>query len=329
MSESTLSLTYNTIRAEIGDYLGIGRAYASWSATDSSRVESILASALRQFYFPVNGYHWSFLTPAASLSVGPTSGTVSGVPVYDGSTYSTITATASIFKSRMASFGTTITFGTSEEEYTIASYTSATVVKVLGDASAETTGDTIEISGQQDYDLPDDFGAMMGSMTFSDSDSYTYPSIRITSEYNIRLMRQGSTSSSSYPEFVATRAVATTGVTGQRYEAMFFPTPTAEYTLDYKYAILPNTISAEATYPLGGAVHAETILASCLSVAEERLNDTAGLKKQLFNERLQASIALDSKSGADYLGYNGDNSKEFSRNGISNERVHSVTYSNT
>ena len=327
MSESTLSLTYDTIRAEIGDYLGIGRAYGSWSATNTSRVDSIIASGLRQFYFPQSGYRWSFLTPAATLTIGPTSGTVSGVPVYDGTTYSTITATSSIFKSRMASFDTTITFGTSDTEYTIASYTSATVVKVLGNASGEATGDTIEISGQQDYDLPDDFGAIVGNMTFAASDSCLYPSIKLTSEYNIRVMRQDDVSSLSYPAYVAIRAVANAGTSGQRYEAMFSPAPTAEYTLDYKYTVLPNTIGSTATYPLGGALHAETILASCMSVAEERLNDTAGLKRQLFNERLQVSMTLDAKAGADYLGYNGDNSDNTSVDN-SFSRVNSVTYVN-
>ncbi len=329
MSESTLSIAYSDLRSEIGDYLGIGRSATSWSANDIARVAGVLSSGLKQFYFPASGHRWSFLSPAATLAIGPTTGTVSGVPVYDGTTYSTITATGSIFKSRMASYETTITFGTSSEEYTIASYTSATVVKVLGDASGELTGDTIAISGQQDYDLPDDYGSLVGSMCFDSSSSGMYPPIRLTSEYNIRSLRQNA-SNSSAPQYVAIRPVANTGATGQRFEAMFYPSPSSNWTLQYKYSVLPNTLSESATYPLGGAAHAETILASCLAVAEERYNDTFAEKRQSYNERLQASMVIDARQAPDFYGYNGDNSRSVYGNADSKRygEVLSVTYIN-
>lgn len=330
MSESTLSIAYADLRSEIGDYLGIGRDPTLWSTNDVSRVAGILSSGLKQFYFPASGHRWSFLSPAATLAVGPTTGTVSGVPVYDGSTYSTITTTGSVFKSRMASFETTITFDTSSVEYTISSYTSATVVKVLGDASGELTGDTIAISSQEDYDLPDDYGSIVGSMCFDSSSSGMYPPVRLTSEYNIRSLRQDS-SSSSAPQYVAIRPIANSGVTGQRFEAMFYPTPSSNWTLQYKYSVLPNTISDSATYPLGGASHSETVLASCLAIAEERYNDTLAEKRQSYNERLQASMALDSRQYPDFYGYNGDNSRGVYGSGIGQRHgdVLSVTYINS
>ena len=310
MSESTLSLTYNTLRNAIGDYLGVKRDYSVWDATTAARVEEIISSGLRQFYFPSAGagvsHEWFFLSPIGNISTGTTSGTVSGVPVYGG-VYSTITATGSVFESRMASFATTITFDTSETAYTVYAYTSATEIIVTGDASGEASGDTVTIGAQRDFDLPDDFGSIRGSITFG-SESFEHRSVRIISEYQIRNLRQTGSIETDEPIYAAVRPLAFTGVSGLRYELLVYPTPSSSYTLSYKYNALPNALSTANPYPYGGAVHAETILASCLAIAENRSNDESGVKAQAFQERLRASIEYDKRNAPDYYGYNGDSS---------------------
>lgn len=67
MAESTLNYSLTTLKAELGDFLGIGRDSATWSATDISRVDASIADGLRRFYFN-SGHQWSFLRPQATLA---------------------------------------------------------------------------------------------------------------------------------------------------------------------------------------------------------------------------------------------------------------------
>ena len=54
---------------------------------------------------------------------------------------------------------------------------------------------------------------------------------------------------------------------------------------------------------------AEVYLESCLSIAEQRLNDDAGIHTEKFKVLLQAAIANDAASHAPHtLGYNADHS---------------------
>lgn len=64
----SLSITYATLRREIGRFLGYDRDPSNWSADQIADVADILASGLRSFYFPP-GHSWSFLRPTATLSL--------------------------------------------------------------------------------------------------------------------------------------------------------------------------------------------------------------------------------------------------------------------
>jgi hypothetical protein len=65
--------------------------------------------------------------------------------------------------------------------------------------------------------------------------------------------------------------------------------------------------------------HAETLLQSCLAVAEFRMNDEKGIHWTTFMERLTASIASDSEAMVpEFLGYNEDGSdftQQYTRSG--------------
>lgn len=170
-----------------------------------------------------------------------------------------------------------------------------------------TTLDTV--ADQADYDLPDNFGGMDGCLTYDDNNAY--PDIKIVGENQIRSARSGTSSMSGRPYLAAVRYKQHSGTPGQRWEIMFYPTPDAAYTLSYRYRALRNKLTDSSPYPLGGADHAETILESCLAIAERRKDDAIGLHDGAFKERLAASIAMDgSIARADSLGYNGDPSTE-------------------
>ena len=68
-----MSLTYDDLRARIGDKLGYGYAKSNWSGTAQKVeiVERVLKSALSRFYDPsVEPKHfWSFLTPTLTIDL--------------------------------------------------------------------------------------------------------------------------------------------------------------------------------------------------------------------------------------------------------------------
>lgn len=307
MAESTLSIDYDSLREEIAFYLGYGRSSANWSTDQTSSINSVLKSGLRQFYAPprlpgdATTHSWHFMNPVTTLTTGTTTGTMSGTAT------TTLTATTSVFSSRMANplsdFATTVTFTTSGTSYTISGYTSGTVVTLSSTAAAEASGDTFTISAQRDFDLPDDFGGMNGTFTYSSSNYHG--EIKRIAENQLREFRRGNTTA-GFPIYCAIRPLTTAGTSvGQRFEVMFYPNPDATYILSYSYTPLTDVLNGTIIYPYGGATHAETILCSCLAVAEQRLDDRKGEKWNDFMQKLQTSIDLDREAWTpESLGYN-------------------------
>ncbi len=73
MSESTLSIQYSDLQEEVGGFLHYGEDVSNWSAAEAKRVDRLIQSGIRQFYYPPKtdevelGYKWSFLTPTTTL----------------------------------------------------------------------------------------------------------------------------------------------------------------------------------------------------------------------------------------------------------------------
>lgn len=86
MPEPTLTLTYTSLRQEVGFFLGYGRDSTAWDATQTATVNFVVTSGLRQFYNPPPlpgekaSYDWSFMRPVGQLSL-PTG--ASSVPLWD------------------------------------------------------------------------------------------------------------------------------------------------------------------------------------------------------------------------------------------------------
>lgn len=74
MAETTLALTYDDLRMEIGYMLGFGRATGSWTATQVTDIDILVQRGVRQFYNPPpvgedkTGHVWSFLRPVTTLA---------------------------------------------------------------------------------------------------------------------------------------------------------------------------------------------------------------------------------------------------------------------
>jgi hypothetical protein len=165
------------------------------------------------------------------------------------------------------------------------------------------------VANTADYTLTANFGGLIGEMTYSADDNRWFP-IETTGEHRIRTLRQRDYSSiSSDPKLAAVRPISSSGSNGQRFQLMLYPKPDKAYTISYRYHALPNQLTAANPYPMGGAAHAETILESCLAVAESRMDNNAGIHAAAFQQRLGASIAFDTQMHTpEHMGYNGDGS---------------------
>lgn len=100
------------------------------------------------------------------------------------------------------------------------------------------------------------------------------------------------------PLYAAIRPLATDGTFAQRWEVVFYPTPSDAATLAYRYSVSPNPISKDAPYPLGGRQYAELLLQSCLAVAEQREKGVEGVATGRFIERLAAAVNHDVQTAA-------------------------------
>jgi hypothetical protein len=118
--------------------------------------------------------------------------------------------------------------------------------------------------------------------------------IELVSDGVLRSQRAGANASGA-PKYCTIRPKAADPSAVQTWEIAFYPTPDQAYTIEYWYNRTPD-VSSEATYPVGTPTHAETLAASCLSVAELVRDGARGVMHERFMERLAASIALDKRS---------------------------------
>lgn len=157
----------------------------------------------------------------------------------------------------------------------------------------------------REYELPADLASLEGNMTFA-ADSNVFHVIQRVGIGEVNTRAQMSSGLTGEPCLVALVPNRTAGAIGQRFSAVFYPTPDQEYVLSFRYAVLPAALTTANPVPYGGVAHAETILESCLAVAESRIQDERGLHQVAFEDRIRASIAMDMRTAPDHLGYNGD-----------------------
>jgi hypothetical protein len=157
--------------------------------------------------------------------------------------------------------------------------------------------------GDQAQDLPDLCGRVLGDFTF-EPELHARPVIAV-SEHRIQAMN-GHTDVQGIPQVFAVRSKNdTTKTSGQRLEVVWFPIPDKVYTLRYRYESYSGKLTEALPYPLGGMRHSETILESCLAIAEQRANDERGLHWDRFVSLLVSSMQMDRKLGARYFGQMG------------------------
>lgn len=177
-------------------------------------------------------------------------------------------------------------------------------------------------SGDYDYNLPPNFGGMIGKFYYDAT--ALHKSIDVINA-GLVLQHRAQTGLSGDPWEAAIQSLGA-GANSQRFQVIFYPEPDTSRTLNYQYAVTCDKLSASSNpNPLGGVVHRETLIESCLAMAEQRVEDSAGLHTDLFYRHLKASILRDSQGmSPKALGYCGDDS-DIPRELIT--RATSVTYS--
>lgn len=177
---------------------------------------------------------------------------------------------------------------------------------------------TVDFSeGSRSVRLPDDFGGFEGEIRVQASNSTT-----VWWAVQLRNIGMIEAQYAQFPEMTSRPMAAalgplkgTTYNRSSRTELAIFPQADQDYTLRFQYYILPDYLSGAFPYAYGGAAHAETLLESCLAIAEQKLDDATGVHTAKFQERLVASIGMDRKNKAQNLGYNMDRSDSMGRTG--------------
>jgi hypothetical protein len=160
----------------------------------------------------------------------------------------------------------------------------------------------ISVDGGYDYDLPDDFGRLIGELQYPAAE-YRNP-IPLISVGKLLSLR-AETDLTGAPKYAATRYKTSTGAAGQKQEILFWPTPDESWSLLYEYEAYSGALSTTYPYPLGGMQLAELYTESCLAVAESRITDEIGQHAQQYTALLVDAIARDRKRGAQTYGQMG------------------------
>lgn len=168
--------------------------------------------------------------------------------------------------------------------------------------------------GQSTVPLPEDFGGVEGNLTIQTASGVLWGPIRVTNPGEVDVQFAQLPAATGKPVMASVRwGAGTTQFGGQRAELYLWPTADQQYPLQFAYYVLPDYLTTANPYALGGMAHAETVLESCLAVLEERLDDIPmgrGPHGIAFAARLEASVAMDRKSKAAWLGPNLDRSDD-------------------
>ncbi len=167
------------------------------------------------------------------------------------------------------------------------------------------------LSGASTARLPDDFGGVEGRISVTTSDEEVCTPIVFGNPAFVQRQLDAAPDQTGRPQIASIKPVkAMQPDQGQKFDVLLFPAADQVYILTFQYYMNPSyLLDAVMPYAYGGAEHSETILESCLAIAEERrldIPDGAGPHGIAFAKRLMASQALDRRKKPQWIGTNRD-----------------------
>lgn len=178
-------------------------------------------------------------------------------------------------------------------------------------------------SGADSILLPEDFGSFAGPITVSTTPSTSAPwQVQWMNEGKIRQYQQTEPTRIGPPIYVCEMPLRDMGTNGQSKSLIVFPTADQAYTLECVYSINPDRITGATPYCYGGPQYRELYVESCLSIAEQRFDDTMdGPHTAKFNMMLMGAVSADNKNRPQKIGYNANRERggRFRRHGYWNQ----------
>ena len=329
----SLTLTRADLEDEVGRALGYGRGSLSGDLLEDVTV--CIERGLRQFYTPEplqgerTSHRWSFLRTVESLDTHAPS-VEEAATLASTTTFNSFAGFLTTDVDSISHISITTSAGVTTK-HLVTGYDSGTGTNgtwTFSPAHANSSGShTVKFFYNGTYALPTAFAGIDGPMTY-DTFYGTDPNladqtIEITSEAKLRDMSQYLEDRDDKPRVAAIFQTGATGNDGSSSRIAFYPIPDAVYRLKYTQINEPANITGGSHVPLGGSLHSETILASCLAIAEQFFipNSPHGYQES-YRRRLAASVELDRQAiRSEVLGYNSDPSVIGSLNRFQHPRL--------
>lgn len=305
----SLTVDYAVLEQEIASALGL--------ATSDAEVDRIMNRGLRQFYTPEPlpgervGHRWSFLKTEETLTThAATTAATATIPSSPAGTV--ILSAGTLLTTDAESIShISLTRNGVTTKHLVQSTTSATQFLCTEAIGYTDTGISCTVHYNGTYALPATFAGIEGTIAY-DSFFGTDPqrsdmTIEVTDITRLRDKFQYLDDRDDKPLAAAVFTTGATGTAGTSHRIQIYPIPDAAYRLRYTQINEPSAVASGQT-PLGGDLHGETILASCLAIAEHKIfpNSPHRYREQYIN-RLRASVELDRQAyTTENLGYNGD-----------------------
>lgn len=174
-----------------------------------------------------------------------------------------------------------------------------------------TTSLTLE-SDANTVDLPDDFGGLEGRIIASLASGTLTCYLSDGPAIDVYKREKASPDATGAPQFLCKEPRSRPNLSqSTKWRLRVYPLADQDYTLTLQYYILPDYLDGSHPYAYGGAAHAETLLTSCLAVAEKIIDNTADVMAMAFKEKLAQSIDIDRRHQPQTLGLNIDRSDEY------------------
>lgn len=165
------------------------------------------------------------------------------------------------------------------------------------------------------YYLPDGwYGHLQNFWTYG----IDGPRIRldVTDEARIRQLFSASGGTTGNPSLAAHRPLAAAaGGFAKRWEVIFWPVPSAVYTVSIRARLYADKLSALTDYTIAGFQFDEAVVMAGLAEAERQRNDKSGVQAQQYADALKRAIEIDNESLPRKLGVNADGSDGFGSRG--------------